>query len=107
MRHRVWRRSDPPVADRTISTVDAPDEFVAFPLKGINMETRWQSVEEIATHLGVNRDTIYKWIDRKRMPAHKVGRLWKFKLDEIDQWVRDGQAGRDRPTKTTQRGRAR
>ena len=51
------------------------------------------SVEEIAVHLGVNRDTVYKWIDRKRMPAHKVGRLWKFQVTEINEWVRAGKAG--------------
>lgn len=51
------------------------------------------SVEEIAVHLGINRDTVYKWIDRKRMPAHKVGRLWKFQVSEINEWVRAGKAG--------------
>lgn len=51
-------------------------------------DDRWLSVDEIATYLGVKRDTIYKWIDRKGMPANKVGRLWKFKLDEVDSWVR-------------------
>jgi excisionase family DNA binding protein len=54
---------------------------------------RWLSVDEIATYLGVKRFTIYKWIGRKKMPAHKVGSLWKFKRDEIDQWVRRGDAG--------------
>jgi len=58
-------------------------------------QERWLSVEEIAAHLGVNRDTIYKWIDRKMMPAHKVGRLWKFQASEINEWVRDGKAGED------------
>ena len=53
-------------------------------------DDRWFSVDEIATHLGVKRDTIYKWIERKGMPAHKVGRLWKFRKDEIDQWVISG-----------------
>ena len=53
---------------------------------------RWLSVAEIATYLGVKQDTVYKWIDRKRMPAHKVGRLWKFKIYEIDNWVRKGEA---------------
>jgi len=57
------------------------------------MAERWLSVEEIAAHLGVNRDTIYKWIDRKKMPAHKVGRLWKFLVSEIDAWVKRGTAG--------------
>jgi excisionase family DNA binding protein len=55
---------------------------------------RWLSVDEIAAYLGVKRDTIYKWIDRKKMPAHKVGSLWKFQRDEIDDWVRAGEAGK-------------
>jgi excisionase family DNA binding protein len=53
---------------------------------------RWLSVDEIAGYLGVKRDTIYKWIDRKKLPAHKVGSLWKFRKEEIDDWVRSGQA---------------
>ena len=56
------------------------------------MEDRWLSVDEIGTYLGVKRDTIYKWIGTKGMPAHKVGRLWKFKKLEIDEWVRRGGA---------------
>lgn len=57
------------------------------------MDDRWLSVDEICAHLGISRDTIYKWIDRKDMPAHRVGRLWKFKKDEVDDWVRTGGAG--------------
>ena len=56
------------------------------------MNERWLSVEEIAAHLGVNPDTVYKWIERKKMPAHKVGRLWKFQATEVDAWIRDGRA---------------
>lgn len=53
---------------------------------------RWLSVEEIAFHLGVSRETVYKWLDRKHIPAHKMGRLWKFKASEVDKWVTDGHA---------------
>ncbi len=56
------------------------------------MEDRWLSVDEIGDYLGVKRDTIYKWISVKAMPAHKIGRLWKFIKDEVDEWVRDGKA---------------
>jgi len=52
------------------------------------MQERWLSVEEIAAHRNVNRDTIYKWITRKNMPGHKLGRLWKFLASEVDQWVK-------------------
>lgn len=54
---------------------------------------RWLSVGELAVHLGIKRDTVYKWIARRRMPAHKVGRLWKFQREEVDSWVKSGAAG--------------
>ena len=56
------------------------------------MTEPWVSVEQIAEHLGVTRDSIYRWIDRKGLPAHRVGRLWKFKVSEVDDWVRAGGA---------------
>lgn len=59
------------------------------------MSDRWVSVEEIAEHLGVSKDTIYGWISKREMPAHKVGRLWKFKTGEVDDWVRNGKASDD------------
>jgi len=62
--------------------------LIALPV----METRWLSVEEIATHLGIKPDTVYKWIGRRNLPAHKVGRLWKFQAAEVDEWVRSGSA---------------
>lgn len=60
-------------------------------------DDRWLSVEEIAAYLGVKRDTVYKWLIRKDMPAHKAGRLWKFKVSEVDEWVRSGASAPARP----------
>ncbi|WP_284337659.1 excisionase family DNA-binding protein [Comamonas sp. NoAH] len=48
----------------------------------------WVSMDQIAEHLGVTRDSVYRWIDHKGLPAHRVGRLWKFKVFEVDGWVR-------------------
>lgn len=56
------------------------------------MTEPWVSVEQIAEHLGVRRDSIYRWIDSKGLPAHRIGRLWKFKASEVDDWVRSGGA---------------
>lgn len=56
------------------------------------MEDRWLSVEEIATYLGVTRDSVYRWVDNKNMPGHRVGRRWKFRREEVDEWVRSGGA---------------
>ncbi len=54
------------------------------------MSDRWLSVEEIAAHLGVSMDTVYAWIAKKHMPAHRVGRLWKFQKIEVGCWVKAG-----------------
>jgi len=56
------------------------------------LEDRWLSVEEIASYLGIKRDTVYSWIAEKKMPAHRMGRLWKFKREEVDEWVKSGGA---------------
>lgn len=56
------------------------------------MSEPWLSADDIASHLGVTKDTVYSWIVDKRMPAHKVGRLWKFQASEVDDWVRGGGA---------------
>lgn len=66
------------------------------------IENRWLSVDEIAAYLGIKRETVYKWIERRRMPAHKVGRLWKFKLDEVDRWVREGGANDKRAARNVE-----
>ncbi len=55
----------------------------------------WVSVDAVAKHLGIARDTVYRWIDAKGLPAHRIGRLWKFKLSDIDEWVRAGGAIED------------
>lgn len=58
------------------------------------MPEPWLSADDIAAHLGVTKDTVYSWINEKQMPASKVGRLWKFQVSEVDNWVRSSGAGR-------------
>ena len=60
--------------------------------KKVTDNGRWLSVEEIAAHLGVSKETIYRWLEAEKIPAHRVGRLWKFKSSEVDAWVVRGGA---------------
>lgn len=54
----------------------------------------WLSVEEIAGHLGVSKETIYRWLERGKIPSSRIGRLWKFKAYEVDEWIRQGGAAK-------------
>ncbi len=56
------------------------------------MDDRWLKVSEICEYMNVSNETIYKWIEQRGMPGHRVGRRWMFKKDEVDAWVRKGGA---------------
>ena len=56
----------------------------------------WLSVEEIAKYLGVSKETIYRALDKGNIPAHKIGKLWKFKPSEVDHWVVNGGASNEK-----------
>lgn len=57
-----------------------------------DIKDRYYSMPEILKYLGISRDTALRWITTKQMPAHKIGKNWKFKLSEIDEWVKSGKA---------------
>lgn len=52
----------------------------------------WYSVEQIAQHLGISKETIYRWLEKGKIPAHRIGKLWKFKPTEVDEWIVRGDA---------------
>ena len=66
--------------------------FMSKEVRMNNEAERWCSLKEIMEHLGVSRDTVLTWIAKRGMPASKVGRLWKFKISEVDAWVKEGNA---------------
>jgi len=60
-----------------------------------DMDDRWLSVEEVAEYLGVQRDTIYTWLAQENLPGFKVGRVWRFKREDVDAWVRSPERRRE------------
>lgn len=53
----------------------------------------WINVDETATYLGVKPVTVRDWIRKEKgIPAHKIGKQWKFKISELDTWVKSGKS---------------
>ena len=53
---------------------------------------RWVSSKEIAQYIGINKDTLQRWITDGKIPCPRVGRLWKFKISEIDAWIKNKES---------------
>jgi excisionase family DNA binding protein len=60
----------------------------------------WLSVEEVADHLKISKESVYRWLEKGKIPAHRVGKQWRFKASEVDDWVKSGSASdkREEPT---------
>ena len=59
------------------------------------IEDNYISIDEAAEYLGIKTVTLRNWIKQdKEIPAHKVGKLWKFKKTEIDDWVNSGKSAK-------------
>lgn len=59
---------------------------------------KWLSVVEIADYLGVSKESIYRWVEKGTIPAHRLGKFWKFKTDEVDSWIKSGHAAEEHMT---------
>ena len=57
-----------------------------------NYDENWIGIPEAASYLGVTTDTIRNWIRKTNIPAHKIGKLWRFKKSELDAWVKSGNS---------------
>ena len=55
---------------------------------GMTVEEGWVDVAIVAAHLRVNKDSIYRWVHKQDFPAHRIGRLLRFRLSEVDEWVK-------------------
>lgn len=60
-----------------------------------NYQDSWIGLTDAARYLDVTPDTIRNWIKKTDIPAHKIGKLWKFKRSELDEWVKSGKSAID------------
>ena len=57
------------------------------------MNDNYIGIDEAAEYLGIKTVTLRNWIKKEEsLPAHKIGKLWKFKRSELDAWVQSGRS---------------
>lgn len=56
-----------------------------------NVLERWVNLEEVANYLSVSKDTIRAWIKKDKIPFYRVVKMYKFKISEVDEYVRNGK----------------
>ena len=57
------------------------------------IEKQWISIEELAEYLGISAVTISFWIrSGKDIPAVRIGRQWRFRISDIDEWIKSGKS---------------
>ena len=62
----------------------------------VNNEEKWIGTNEAAEFFGVKPATIRDWIRKnKDIPRRKIGKAWKFKYSELEEWARSGKAAND------------
>ncbi|WP_435645069.1 helix-turn-helix domain-containing protein [Butyricicoccus porcorum] len=55
------------------------------------MPEKWVNLEDIAEHLSVSTDTVRTWIKNGKLPFYRAGKRYKFKISEVDEWLRSGR----------------
>lgn len=55
------------------------------------MLEKWVNLEDIAEHLSLSQDTVRAWVREGKLPVYRAGKRYKFKISEVDEWVREGK----------------
>jgi len=55
------------------------------------MPEKWVNLEDIAVYLSMSEDTVRTWIKEGKLPFYRVGKRYKFKISEVDEWIRTGK----------------
>lgn len=73
-----------------VNCLNSTDEVEPMEEK---ISDKWINIDEAADYLGVKPITLRGWLRKdKGVPAHKIGKQWKFKWSELDEWVQSGKS---------------
>ena len=48
----------------------------------------WLNADEASGYLGISSSNLYSLAQQGRIPGHKLGKMWRFNMMELDSWIR-------------------
>jgi len=54
------------------------------------------TLEEVARFLRLNKSTIYRMAREGTLPAWKLGNVWRFKKEAIEDWIVNSQRAHEK-----------
>lgn len=64
----------------------------------MSSDESWVAIDDVARHLSVAKESVYRWVESRGLPAHRVGRLLGFRISEVDNWVTSAEATCSEPS---------
>ena len=50
-------------------------------------EPAYLTIQDVAKRFGVNVTTVYRLVQRGKLPAFKIGSQWRFSQSRLEEWV--------------------
>ena len=63
------------------------------------MEKEYLDINEVTECLGIKKSTLYFHVENGTIPHYRIGRLIRFKKQEVDQWMAGNKKEAPRPEK--------
>jgi len=48
---------------------------------------KWLTIEDLSAYLKMSRTKLYQMAQQGELPASKIGTLWRFNREKIDEWM--------------------
>src|SRR5438067_12803512 len=70
-------------------------------MEGSGAKHELLSVDEVASYLGVGPITVYRWCRQGRLPALKVGKVWRSRRGALEDFLRRSERGQSLVSRLT------
>ena len=88
--HESWPGTKRPICCDVGKSVEPTDRVMIARVRPMNNDALL-TMNEVCGYLRVETRTVYRLIHAGRIPAIRVGNLWRFRKSDIDAWLESPQ----------------